>query len=52
MRTIQVTCTACKKTHDEADVEFVGIEEDIQGRDLLEFVCPDCGETVKAYRRG
>jgi endogenous inhibitor of DNA gyrase (YacG/DUF329 family) len=51
MRTIEVTCTVCKKTHDEANVEFVNIEEDFEGRDVLTFVCPGCGETVKSKRR-
>jgi len=51
-RPIVVTCTKCKTTSDERDVTFVDIEEDMQGRDLLTFVCPSCGQTVTAYRRG
>jgi len=52
VRTITVTCTECKESHDEAKVEFVNIEEDFEGRDVLTFVCPACGKTVKSLRRG
>jgi len=36
----------------ERDVEFENIEEDFQGRDLLTFKCPECGETHQSYRIG
>lgn len=52
MRTIQVRCPECGETHDERKVQFENIEEDIQGRDVLTFVCPGCDKTVKSLRRG
>ena len=30
----------------ETDVEILNIEEDIQGRDLLTFICPNCEQTI------
>lgn len=36
----------------ESQVEFLGIEEDIQGRDILSFVCPVCQEPHKSLRLG
>ena len=34
----------------EEDVEFLNIQEDFQGRDLLTYVCPECGEQHDSYR--
>jgi hypothetical protein len=51
-RTIWVRCSKCKQDHDERDVEFLNIEEDIQGKDILTFEFPDCKTTQKSYRRG
>lgn len=36
----------------EEDVEFLDIEEDAEGRDVLTFTCPQCGETHKSLRFG
>jgi len=47
---IEVRCPNCRKDHDERKVEFLNIEEDIQGRDVLMFVCPACGSEVKSLR--
>mgnify|MGYP003132491330 CR=1 FL=1 len=47
---IKVSCNDCKRSTDESTVEFVNIEEDIQGRDVLTFVCPYCNTTQKSYR--
>ncbi len=49
-RIICVTCPTCGE-FDEEKVEFVGISEDMQGRDRMTFVCPKCGKTVTSYRR-
>ena len=49
---IKVTCNHCKTKHDEDIIEFVSIEEDIQGRDVVTFVCPICNKTSKSYRLG
>ena len=46
---IWVHCTECKARKDALKVEFVNIEEDIQGRDLMTFKCEDCGTTQKAH---
>lgn len=35
-----VICSECSEEHLTNEVEFVNIEEDIQGRDLMYFVCP------------
>ena len=49
---IQVFCSHCKMWINEEDVKFINIEEDIQGADILTFVCPDCGQTSKSRRYG
>lgn len=51
-RTINVILSCTGEYCDEKDVEFVDISEDIQGRDRLTFVCPECGETHTSYRLG
>jgi hypothetical protein len=51
-RIIKVRCGTCKKDFNEQDVEFLNIEEDIEGRDVMTFKCPDCGESQKSLRRG
>lgn len=48
MRTSIVTCPECKTESDSNKVEFVDISEDMYGHDVMEFVCPKCGKTVKA----
>lgn len=35
---------------EEVEVEFLGIEEDMQGRDRLTFRCPECHEEHTSYR--
>lgn len=44
----------CKNCHwiDEKDTEFVDIEEDIQGADVLTFICPTCKTKQKSRRFG
>lgn len=48
--TIKVYCKKCKEWKTETEVEFLNIEEDIQGRDVLTFNCPDCGSKNKSQR--
>lgn len=48
---IQVHCKKCDYWMDERTVEFLNIEEDIQGRDLMTFRCPDCKTVQKSFRR-
>ena len=33
---------------DVEDVKFLNIEEDVQGRDVMTFECPNCGESHKS----
>lgn len=35
-----VICSECSEEHLTTEVQSVNIEEDIQGRDILYFVCP------------
>jgi len=49
---MQVQCPECHEPHDPADVVFVNIEEDPQGRDLLTFICPVTGKETKALVTG
>jgi len=50
MATVQ--CPSCGEEHRVEDVKFVNVEESPEGWDLYEFVCPETGETVKAFVRG
>lgn len=43
-----VLCDKCGGMHYPDNVEFVNIEEDFQGRDLMTFVCPETQETTKS----
>ena len=36
----------------EDQVEFLNIEEDFEGRDVLTFKCPVCGERHQSHRFG
>jgi hypothetical protein len=47
-----VQCKECGESHTPKEVEFVNIEEDPQGWDLLTFICPVTGQETKAYVRG
>ena len=48
---IKVVCGKCGIMNEE-DTEFVGIEEDFQGADILEFICPTCMMVRKSRRYG
>ncbi len=39
-RNFIVVCTECSEEHSTEDVEFSNVEEDIQGRDIMHFICP------------
>lgn len=47
-----VRCTECGEEHFVEEVEFVNVEEDFQGWDLLTYICPVTGKEVKAYVLG
>jgi RNase P subunit RPR2 len=42
-RSLTVICPTCRRRQDSESVTFRGIEEDMQGRDVLTFDCPVCG---------
>ena len=48
-----VICPECNEKHSTTEVEFLNIEEDIQGRDVMYFVCPVTKTPTKSlvYRR-
>lgn len=35
-----VVCTECSEEHSTESIKFLNVEEDIQGRDIMFFVCP------------
>ena len=37
---VYVRCRECGEQHDSTEVEFLNIEEDIEGRDVITFTCP------------
>jgi len=41
-RIVQVYCKTCSKWIDENTVTILDISEDIQGKDILTFDCPEC----------
>lgn len=49
---MHVRCSECGECHEPDEVEFVNIEEDIQGRDLLTFICPVTNKETKGYVLG
>ena len=51
-RIIQVRLDCTGELVDEQEVEFVNIEEDFFGADMLTFKCPVCGENHKSNRYG
>ena len=44
----KVHCSNCPAFVNEADTEFVNIEEDMQGVDVLTFICPNCKTEQKS----
>jgi len=36
-----VRCAECQEQHYVDEVEFLNVEEDIIGRDIMYFVCPE-----------
>lgn len=47
-----VFCSECNEWYYAEDIEFLNIEEDISGRDLVTFVCKRCGEETISLVRG
>ena len=48
MSSMFVRCPACGEDHMANAVEFLNIEEDFMGRDLLYYVCPITGAPTKS----
>jgi len=48
-----VKCTECSKNHLTSKVEFLNIEEDMQGRDVMHYTCPITKQPTKSlvYRK-
>lgn len=49
--TTVVYCPKCGEQHKTQDLEFLGIEESIEGWDVLEYICPETNEEAKAVVR-
>ena len=43
-----VLCPECGEEHLTTDVEFLNVEEDIQGHDIMYFVCPVTNNSTKS----
>lgn len=46
--TFFVWCAACDGNHTTDEVEFLNVEEDIEGRDVATYRCPDTQTTQKS----
>lgn len=46
-----IHCPHCREQHYTSQVVCLGIEESIEGWDVLEYVCPEDGDTTKAVVR-
>jgi hypothetical protein len=48
-----VICSECGEKHLTAKVEFLNIEEDMQGRDVMHYTCPVTNQPTKSlvYRK-
>lgn len=51
-KVINVHCKKCHRFIDEKLTTFVDIEEDIQGADVMTFICPYCRIEQKSRRFG
>lgn len=46
-----VFCLRCREVHRTSEIKCLDVEESIEGWDMLEFVCPETGDTTKAVVR-
>lgn len=44
-----VKCPSCGNEHSTLEVEFLNIEEDIQGRDVFHYTCPETGIAASSW---
>ena len=49
-REVKVMLPCTGDWHLESEVESTNIEEDMEGRDVLTFKCPECGREHQSYR--
>ena len=49
MRRYFVICLGCGEKHETDAVEFLNVEEDIQGRDVMEFKCPETDTIQRSW---
>jgi uncharacterized protein (UPF0212 family) len=47
---IYVNLSCIQDKIDEREVEFIDIEEDYMGRDILTFKCPECNKQHRSLR--
>ena len=50
IRNCDVILSCTKEFIDESNVEFINIQEDIQGKDILTFKCPKCNKQHESLR--
>lgn len=50
-KVIRVTCIHCESSFDETTVKITDIYSDMEERDVVTFVCPNCGKETESYRR-
>lgn len=50
MREVEVLLECNDDYLPEDQVEFLNIEEDFEGRDVLTFKCPNCGKVHRSHR--
>ena len=43
-----VQCPKCHQRHHVPEVEFLGIEENLEGHDVLTYTCPTTHQQTKA----
>ena len=48
MNNMIVVCTECSEEHDTPEVKFLNIEEDMEGRDIMYFICPVTNTETKS----
>ena len=51
-KSITVRCSNCNRWWAEEKTEFINIEEDFEGADILTFKCPKCKTEQKSRRIG
>ena len=48
MSSTHVVCSECEEHQETEKVKFLDIEEDMQGRDVMKFVCPVTNKPTKS----